>query len=85
MQQMSIHVVDNAWYSLNFGANGIFAATATNLMHLFKLGILPCYTVIVFVRSMTPTIRSDFDELANQLFGNLTSSEKSRHLRMDFT
>ena len=51
----SSHVVDNAFFKLNFGPNpsGIFGATPTDLMHAFEEGLVP-YFLHVLIDPLLP-------------------------------
>jgi hypothetical protein len=69
LDAMSAHRCDNAFFDIKFGQNpfGITLATPSDMMHLFKLGIVKkfCQT---FVDSMSTDVRVRVDNLMETLF-----------------
>jgi len=82
----SQHVVDNAFMAVWLGGNplGILGACPTDLMHAFCLGFLK-YCLKIFTRSLTPTERSEFDKLADEMLVPARSRERKNFPRMNFT
>ena len=85
LQNLSMHVVDNAFFGLDYGANkhGILLGTPSDMMHLYELGIL-CYVLALFVNSMTASVRMKVDLAVEELFKSWRSSKKKDFLRMNF-
>ena len=65
----SSHVVDNAFFKLNFGPNpsGIFGATPTDLMHAFEEGLVP-YFLHVLIDPLPQSDKDVLEEIATALF-----------------
>ena len=82
----SQHVVDNAFMHVWLGGNplGILGSCPTDLMHAFCLGFLK-YCLRIFTKSLTPTERSDFDKLADEMLIPARSRERKNFPRMNFT
>lgn len=82
---LSQHVCLNAFRDRNFGENsfGITLGSASDMMHLFELGIIK-YLLMVFVCSMTDATKVLVDALLDRLFLHHRSSERDHHLRMNF-
>ena len=83
---MSTHVCNNAFYQLDFGANepSLLGASPPDVMHMIKEGLI-MYIMTVFTDSMTDTVRSHVDELADNLLSNLHLGERGNHLCINFT
>jgi hypothetical protein len=79
--------MDNAFFDIKFGHNpfGITLATPSDMMHLFKLGIVKrvCQT---FVDSMSMDIRVQVDNLMETLFHSqrMTLSNSQNFLCTNF-
>ena len=86
LQELSTHIVDNAFFPLHFGANkhGVMTTTSGDLLHMVELGLFP-YIITGFVGSMFPRVKANVDTIMGPLFENLQSAEKVNHLRMNFT
>jgi len=58
-KQLSLHVCENPWFELDYGVNphGLLAATPTDMMHLFELGVIS-YVIEMFFQSMTDSIKT---------------------------
>ena len=83
------HVVDNAYFGLDFGTNvnGIFRASLrTNIMHTIQEGLIP-KILTVFYGLMKDKQRTEIDELVHALFckGHNRSSDRKAYPRVSFT
>ena len=67
--QLSFYVSRNPWLNLDYGCNphGLFAATPTDMMHLFDLGIIP-YVIELFFESMTDKVKMELDHFVSTYF-----------------
>jgi hypothetical protein len=85
LTEMSTHLVDSPLYQLDYGSNniGVTLATATDMMHAFKLGILH-HLLKVFTASMTTSAWVKMDELVEKLFLPLHSTCKKDFLHHNF-
>ena len=65
LQQISQHVVDNAFDNICFGGDiqGIYGATLTDLMHVLQLGIMK-YCLSTLFGALTTQQQDDIDSLA---------------------
>jgi hypothetical protein len=72
---MLAHHCDNAFFNIKFGHNpfGITLATPSDMMHLFKLGIVKC-VFQTFVDSMSTNVRVHVDNLMKH-----SSVRRGRH------
>jgi hypothetical protein len=84
---MLAHHCDNAFFDIKFGHNpfGITLATPSDMMHLFKLGIVKC-VFQTFVDSMSTDIRVHVDNLMETFFRvqRTTLSNSQNFLRTNF-
>jgi hypothetical protein len=82
------HVVDNAYFGLDFGTNrnGIFRASLADIMHTIQEGLIPKF-LKVFYGLMGDKQRAKIDELVQALFceGHNRSSERNAYPRVSFT
>jgi hypothetical protein len=82
------HVVDNAFFGLNFGRNqnGIFRATLTDILHTIQEGVVP-KLLQVFYGLMGDKQRTEVDDLVQALFceGHNRSGERNSYPRVSFT
>jgi hypothetical protein len=69
LDAMLAHCCDNAFFDIKFGHKpfGIMLATPSDMMHLFKSGIIKCVCQI-FVDSMSTDVRVQVDNLMETLF-----------------
>jgi hypothetical protein len=69
LDAISAHHCDNAFFDMKFGHNpfGITLATPSDMMHLFKYGIVKC-VFQMFVDSMSTDVRVQVDNLMESLF-----------------
>jgi hypothetical protein len=82
------HVVDNAFFGLDFGRtrDGIFRATLTDILHTIQEGIVP-KLLQVFYGLMGDKQRTEVDDLVQAFFceGHNRSSERNSYPRVSFT
>ena len=85
-KSISMHISNNPWFDLDYGANeyGLLSATPTDMMHLFDLGIIK-YVVECFIQTMTDSTRMKLDNYMSQSFQSHRSSESKHQLRINFT
>jgi hypothetical protein len=87
LDAMSAHPCDNVFFDIKFGHNpfGITLATPSDMMHLFKSGIVKCVSQ-TFVESMSTNVRVQVDNLMETLFRSqrTTLSNSQNFLRTNF-
>jgi len=83
---MSSVVALNAFREIGFGGDkrGVYGSTPTDLMHAFQSGWLR-YLVKLALDPLTPTQKKELDDLVDELFVGLRSSEKHQHPRTNFS
>jgi hypothetical protein len=69
LAEMSTHLVNSPLYKLAYGANdiGVTLASAMDMMHAFKSGVLP-HLLKVFTASMTTSVQVKMDDLVKKMF-----------------
>jgi hypothetical protein len=87
LDAMSAHCCDNAFFDMKFSHNpfGITLATPSDMMHLFKSGIVK-RVCQMFVDSMSTDVRVQVDNLMETLFRlqRTTLSNSQNFLRTNF-
>jgi hypothetical protein len=81
---MGSHVVDNAWFDVDFGpfARGVFGATPTDLMHAFEEGIIP-YILEVIIGYLSDSKKEELDQLVISMMGPLRLAERKNMPRIN--
>jgi hypothetical protein len=87
LDAMAAHRCDNAFFDINFSHNpfGITLTTPSDMMHLFKLGIVKC-VYQTFVDSISTDVRVRVDNLMETFFRlqRTTLSNSQSFLRTNF-
>ena len=85
---LGAHVVDNAFFRIDFGNNprGFFGATPTDPMHAFEEGLVPMLLEVI-LDPLSDSCKKALDTLVESLFSksNNRSSQRADYPRISFS